>query len=188
MSSVAVAAAAVDPFPADPDLVAPLTGGGGGSGGAVGVRTSSKTAAEAIATVGNRATSGSAPAAAASSQPASAAPGAKRKSGSKATPSRARTSAVEKTGRYGRGSRSSSSGSSSRGSSTRPKPTKQKYGDLSTKHAKALRTGGRSFFIVCDAESITFPELVESIDILDELGTRDVGAIYADWEKAPVRG
>ncbi|CAM9836206.1 unnamed protein product [Ectocarpus sp. 6 AP-2014] len=60
---------------------------------------------------------------------------------------------------------------------------KQRYGDVSAKRAKALRTGGKAFLIVCDAESITSPELLESIDILDELGTRDVGVIYADWNK-----
>ncbi|CAN0260190.1 unnamed protein product [Ectocarpus fasciculatus] len=60
---------------------------------------------------------------------------------------------------------------------------KQRYGDVSAKRAKALRTGGKAFLIVCDADSITSPELLESIDILDELGTRDVGVIYADWNK-----
>ncbi|CAN0518842.1 unnamed protein product, partial [Ectocarpus sp. 8 AP-2014] len=60
---------------------------------------------------------------------------------------------------------------------------KQRYGDVSAKRAKALRTGGKAFLIVCDAESITSPELLESIDILDKLGTRDVGVIYADWNK-----
>ncbi len=69
----------------------------------------------------------------------------------------------------------------------RPTKTKQKYGDLSAKRAKALRTGGKAFLIVCDAESYTFPELVESIDLLDELGTRDVGVVYADWRNAQVR-
>lgn len=63
---------------------------------------------------------------------------------------------------------------------------KQRYGDVSAKRAKALRTGGKAFLLVCDAESITSPELLESIDILDELGTRDVGVIYADWNKTQV--
>lgn len=176
VSGVKSAAAAVDPFPAASasGVVGPLTGDGGSDGGGGGARTSSRATAEAMATVENRAT-------------AAAAPGTKRKSGSKATAVRGRATAVGRAGRHGgRSGRSSSSSSSA--TTSKPKPPKPRYGDLSAKRAKALRTGGRAFFIVCDAESITFPELLESIDILDELGTRDVGVVYADWEKARVRG
>lgn len=52
---------------------------------------------------------------------------------------------------------------------------------------KARRTRGKSFAIVCDAESVTHPELLDCINIVEELGTRDVGMIYADWRVTLVR-
>eukprot|EP00903_Cladosiphon_okamuranus_P014291 g13273.t1 len=179
-SAVAAATADVDPFPTGgSEFVAPLTGHGGVSSGAAAGTSSKAVEAEAMATARKRASARAA--ADATSRSASASPYAKRKGASKASPGRGRPSAAGKANRY---SRSGRSGSGS-GSATKPKATKQRYGDVSAKRVKALRTGGRAFFIVCDAESMTFPELVESIDMLDELGTRDVGVIYADWEKAP---
>ena len=56
----------------------------------------------------------------------------------------------------------------------------------SARREKQRRTGGRAFVIVCDAESVTHPELVDCINIVEELGTRDVGMIYADWKVTPV--
>lgn len=53
--------------------------------------------------------------------------------------------------------------------------------------SKGRRTRGKAFVIVCDAESVTHPELLDCIDIVEELGTRDVGVIYADWKVTPVR-
>lgn len=55
------------------------------------------------------------------------------------------------------------------------------------KDDEARRTRGKAFVIVCDAESVTHPELLDCINIVEKLGARDVGMIYADWSVTLVR-
>lgn len=51
---------------------------------------------------------------------------------------------------------------------------------------KMRRTRGKPLIIACDAESITHPELLECIDIIEDPSARDIGMIYNDWSKNPV--
>lgn len=69
-----------------------------------------------------------------------------------------------------------------KGAASKPK----RLWGVNAKQNKARRTRGKAFVIVCDAESVTHPELLECIDLVEELGTRDFGMIYADWRSMPV--
>lgn len=66
--------------------------------------------------------------------------------------------------------------------------SKQEPWDVSSRHVTATARDKRAkpFVIVCDAESVTHPELLDCLEIFEERGTRDIGLIYADWRVTPV--
>lgn len=65
-------------------------------------------------------------------------------------------------------------------------PSRSPWG-VDQRTRKESRTRGRPFVIVCDAEGVSHPELLECIDTIEQPGIRDVGVIYADWKSRGVR-
>lgn len=66
--------------------------------------------------------------------------------------------------------------------------SKQEPWDVNSRHviATAGDKKAKPFVIVCDAESVTHPELLDCLEIFKERGTRDIGLIFADWRVTPV--
>lgn len=61
------------------------------------------------------------------------------------------------------------------------------YGEVDEEVTRKMRRPrGVPLVVVCDAESITHPELLDCINIIERQGERDVGMIYKDWKADPV--
>ena len=66
--------------------------------------------------------------------------------------------------------------------------SKQEPWDVNSGHVTATARDKKTkpFVIICDAESVTHPELLDCLEMFEERGTRDIGLIYADWRVTPV--